>query len=296
MFRALYSAPYAAFLVDHTGRVLECNLKAKARFGTAEGGAIVDYAADPEAMRAALQAAARCAEAFPLGLSHGGRRSSGKVWAVQRVAGEQTCFVVQEDAAHEALRAMMADDARNLRLKAEARRLKKLAMTDMLSGLLNRRGFLYELAKCISAPEAKGCLAFVDLDAFKSINDRFGHEAGDVILRVVSKRLAQHCRAGDILARVGGDEFVIWLAGANLDFAGEVAQRLTRVIAEPITLQGETLGRAEIGASVGLAPLSPECPDVETLMRAADAAMYAVKPAHPRRGATRAVVTPAKRA
>lgn len=295
MFRALYSAPYAALLVDHTGRVLECNLKAKARFGVPEGRSMADFAADPEAMRSALRAAACSAEAFPLGLSHDERRSSAKVWAVRRAAGEVASFVIQEDAAYDALRALMAEDARNQRLKAAARQLKELAMTDMLSGLLNRRGFFFEVAGRISAPKAKGCLAFVDLDDFKSVNDRFGHETGDAILCVVSKRLSRHCRAGDILARVGGDEFVIWLAGASPEEAGVVAQRLVRAIAEPITPQREGLGAVEISASVGLAPLSPECPDVETLMRVADAAMYAVKPAHSRRAAQSAVVTPSKR-
>lgn len=125
--------------------------------------------------------------------------------------------------------------------------------------------------------QQKVALLFIDLDGFKAVNDTFGHEAGDHVLREVAKRLKSSVRAADTAARIGGDEFVILLTGLeNADFAGDVAAKLIRVVGQPIAYEGQEL---EVGASVGISIFPDHATDTLALRKAADEAMYSAKKA-----------------
>jgi diguanylate cyclase (GGDEF)-like protein len=142
------------------------------------------------------------------------------------------------------------------------------AATDPLTGLSNRRELEVILLGAEATASQGWALLYCDLDGFKSINDDYGHDAGDVVLRVVGERLRQVVRSGDVIARLGGDEFVI-LAQSDRDHAEQLVDRVRASVAAPI-VDGDH--RFEVGISVGVATAtSPE--SVRTLLAQADAAM-----------------------
>jgi diguanylate cyclase (GGDEF)-like protein len=132
--------------------------------------------------------------------------------------------------------------------------LEVLACTDPLTGLYNRRGFDGRLAQersRIPSRPASDCVVFVDIDDFKAVNDRFGHDQGDLALLEVSHRILGSIRTGDVAARVGGDEFMVWLPGTPLEGALEIAERIRRTVCgTPI---GAGSGSLPITVSVGVA-------------------------------------------
>ncbi|MET0861229.1 MAG: diguanylate cyclase [Microbacterium sp.] len=152
--------------------------------------------------------------------------------------------------------------------------LAHLAMRDSLTGLPNRRGLMEQLDAAID-PEAEGDLSvlFIDLDRFKQINDAFGHDVGDSVLAAVGKRIQDATRAGDTVARIGGDEFVVLCDRADDEHVLVVAERIREAIHEPIVLETLTL---EVAASVGATTVSVGDTALDAL-RAADQAMYRAK-------------------
>lgn len=162
--------------------------------------------------------------------------------------------------------------------KAIESRLAFLAHKDDLTGLLNRHSLQDRLAQALATANRYAqtvAVAFVDLDRFKAINDTLGHAAGDAVLTEVARRLRETLRESDILARIGGDEFVV----ALLDVEGpadvsHVAEKMLRALARPILMEGRTL---HVNASIGLALYPGDGSDAETLIRNADTAMYHAK-------------------
>lgn len=125
--------------------------------------------------------------------------------------------------------------------------------------------------------ERKVAFMFVDLDGFKEINDRHGHDAGDAVLKEVALRLKASVRSADTAARIGGDEFLIILNDlSEAYFAGEVAKKILHAIAAPVAYG---TGQLKLGASIGIAVFPDHARDLLELKRAADKAMYAVKAA-----------------
>ena len=123
----------------------------------------------------------------------------------------------------------------------------------------------------------KVALLFIDLDDFKAVNDTFGHEAGDVVLREVALRITAAIRAEDTVARVGGDELLAVIGGVdNVLMAGAVSEQIIRTVSAPISFKGYSI---MIGASVGVAMFPEDGDDALTLRNLADAAMYAAKKA-----------------
>jgi diguanylate cyclase (GGDEF)-like protein len=159
-------------------------------------------------------------------------------------------------------------------------RLRQLAYTDSLSGLGNRQAFQESLqamkseAPGMSGSRSASALLLIDLDRFKEINDAYGHEAGDAVIREVARRLDATIRREDRAYRLGGDEFAVILKHLRkIEDARPVAEKLLADVTEPMTV-GTTL--TEVGASIGFTPLLSGEPDDDPLARA-DAALYEAK-------------------
>lgn len=155
----------------------------------------------------------------------------------------------------------------------------RLAMTDPLTGLYNRRFALAELARI--AAEARSdatpfSVLLIDLDRFKSVNDRFGHATGDLVLTEISRRLSANLRQGDLLARIGGEEFLLALPQADLSEARTIAQRLCDAVkGDAITLPAAA-PPLTVTISIGLASgQSGEA--IDALIDRADRALFKAK-------------------
>jgi diguanylate cyclase (GGDEF)-like protein len=163
------------------------------------------------------------------------------------------------------------------RLSARLAEAEGLADRDALTPLLNRRALLRELVRTqdyAARYAASASLVFFDLDGLKAINDRFGHAAGDAVLRTVAERLLGHVRASDLAGRIGGDEFAVVLAQTNGFQAEAKAAALAEAIAaEPIP---ELEPGACVSVSWGVAEIRNGI-DAEALLAEADAAMYVAK-------------------
>jgi diguanylate cyclase (GGDEF)-like protein len=161
-------------------------------------------------------------------------------------------------------------------VREERERLTRTALHDRLTGLPNRTSFVDQLDLAMAEKQdgEDCCVLFVDLDNFKSVNDHFGHRAGDRLLVAVGRRLVQAARRTDVVARFGGDEFVV-LARGLCEVETEalaVAERIRSVLERPFRLAGRLV---MVSASIGITPAGTQSPD-EIVMRA-DQAMYEAK-------------------
>jgi diguanylate cyclase (GGDEF)-like protein/PAS domain S-box-containing protein len=159
-------------------------------------------------------------------------------------------------------------------------RLQQLAHCDSLTGLANRTVLRERLGRLVgraAGTRLGGALLFIDLDNFKSVNDKHGHSVGDAVLQVVAARLQSVVRERDLLARLGGDEFAIILSDAgSAAEVGAIAQRLLRELALPCSAQGCNV---TLGASVGVALLPEDALSIDDALANADLALYAAKTA-----------------
>jgi len=162
--------------------------------------------------------------------------------------------------------------------KKEKGRLSYLAQYDLLTGLANRVLFRDLLDKALArAVRSKlpMALMFLDLDRFKIINDTLGHDVGDLLLKIVAQRLQGCVRSGDLISRLGGDEFtVIQESVSRKQDIEVVAQKIMNMMAQPFTLDGHELF---VGTSIGIAVSPQHGKDAETLIKNADTAMYSAK-------------------
>lgn len=182
-----------------------------------------------------------------------------------------------------ALFVVIADLARRLRASLDAQR--HLAEVDELTGLANARRFQVALDAEVRRAIRYGrpiTLAYVDLDGFKSVNDRWGHAAGDRVLARIGGLLRSHVRVSDVAGRLGGDEFAILLPETDGDQARDALNNL-RTFLERAMREGSW----PVGFSIGVVSSSGEIPTGQELLRTADGLMYEVK--HAGKGTTRFV-------
>ncbi len=155
-----------------------------------------------------------------------------------------------------------------------------LANHDALTGLPNRAKFLEKLHEALinaDRDHSRAALLLVDLDHFKTINDTFGHPAGDQLLKIVAQRLTKCIRETDTVARLGGDEFVVILTRLkSLSTAGSIAHSIIANLSQPIQIENKSL---KIGASIGLAIYPQDGTNSTDLLKKSDLAMYRAKEA-----------------
>jgi diguanylate cyclase (GGDEF)-like protein len=159
-------------------------------------------------------------------------------------------------------------------------RLQDQSVTDVLTGVLNRRGFNEQAAIAIAQARRTGTpasVAMLDLDRFKSVNDTYGHAAGDALLQAIAIAARRGLRAGDLFGRLGGDEFGLLIVGTEAAEAAEAVDRLRRGIGGAI---GALPGGDKVGVSAGMAPVEKRgdvTAALDQALSAADAALYEAK-------------------
>jgi len=179
---------------------------------------------------------------------------------------------------------LVAYDVESAQLSRAQAKLAHLGLYDSLTGLPNRRHLSTIMAAMLAAATPTDPMAaiFIDLDRFKKVNDQYGHEAGDRVLREVARRIAAATRArGDVVLqadaedpraiRLGGDEFLVLLPGSGAEGADLVADRIRQSLREPIAIDPEL--QLTISAAIGVA-LAAEPEELHHLLSRADAAMY----------------------
>ncbi len=163
---------------------------------------------------------------------------------------------------------------RTLELANANRQLEEIALTDVLTGLPNRRHAMQRLAQAWEGTATLACM-MIDADGFKQINDNYGHDAGDEVLRQLSRNLLYSVRTDDVVCRLGGDEFLVICPHTPLDGAMQLAQKLRSAVAalRVPAGHGEWRGSISIGVSVRNAGMDK----IEELIKAADDGVYAAK-------------------
>ncbi|MDP2289531.1 MAG: GGDEF domain-containing protein [Actinomycetota bacterium] len=167
---------------------------------------------------------------------------------------------------------------RDVEVEVEAEKeLLRRAIYDDLTGALKRDEAILRLTALSSGErrsDHSSAILFVDVDEFKTVNDSLGHSAGDAVLIAVTNRIRSCIRAGDLLARMGGDEFLVVLDGVeNLTEATTIAEKVRLSAAEPVTISGQ---EAHATLSIGVTIMSAG-EDIDAMIARADSAMYAAK-------------------
>ncbi len=163
------------------------------------------------------------------------------------------------------------------RLEAARAAAEEQALTDALTGLANRRAMDQHMARSLADPMAEFALLHIDLDLFKTVNDTFGHAAGDQVLSHVGKILRDELRHSDLAARVGGDEFLVMIHEcSDRDALGAIATRLIAELERPIPFEDTT---CQISASIGIATVAdyPSTPSIDDMLADTDMALYKAK-------------------
>ena len=247
--------------------------------GTLAAALELPWAHDVSIEAHALQFARRALPQYTVALQEHDERNVNEIvspltkgYLVARRGTTQSPFLVQDqrvlDAiAHIAVTMSAAQRERDL--------LSSAAVTDALTGLPNYRGFRETLATTAGSAEDGYAVVYVDVDGFKEINDRYGHETGNAVLRTIAMRMRLLLSAADLVARVGGDEFVAILTGvANEEEAQLRVALLLHEVSAPF-VAGETV--IPLWLSHGLVHATPGSTDIAALVEAADARMYAAR-------------------
>lgn len=168
------------------------------------------------------------------------------------------------------------------RLRSNVRNGLKMAVIDPLTGIYNRRYASQHMLRVMDrARETDGVFAvmMIDLDKFKSINDRFGHDAGDAVLKEFSRRLQENIRGVDLVARFGGEEFFVAMPDVDAQAAGHAAERIRQAIEGAAVILPSGGGEVHVTVSIGVAIATARDSDAEAIIKRADCALYHSKDA-----------------
>ncbi|MBD9506428.1 PleD family two-component system response regulator [Ensifer sp. ENS10] len=168
----------------------------------------------------------------------------------------------------------------NDRLRSSVQQTIELAVTDGLTGLHNRRYFDTHLKLLMDRAAARGrplSICMTDIDRFKQVNDTYGHDAGDEVLREFANRIRTTVRGADLACRFGGEEFVVVMPDTSAEMAAGVAERLRMIIESLPFPVPQADGVLKVTASMGIATLRPGADTAEALLKRADTALYQAK-------------------
>ena len=162
----------------------------------------------------------------------------------------------------------------------EIAKLKEMVAHDSLTGALSRKEFKERVAHILFLLKRNGAdhyfsIVFIDIDKFKDINDEYGHEGGDNILKNLVCYLESHLRESDFVGRFGGDEFALFLGESNMKFGIKVVEKIKSALAHDKLSTGNE--EIQVGISCGIASTSEDINEIQELLRKADQRMYKVK-------------------
>jgi diguanylate cyclase (GGDEF)-like protein len=163
---------------------------------------------------------------------------------------------------------------RSAQLREANRKLEKLASTDWLTDCLNRRAFTSRVGSNLGRAGGSGALLVIDADHFKTVNDRFGHERGDEVLQLIATAIRDSVRDGDLVGRIGGEEFGVFLKDAGLDVADRAAERI-RAAVNGLFVTSDGIAQ-RLSVSIGGAICASDAGFSE-LFRIADRRLYEAK-------------------
>lgn len=192
---------------------------------------------------------------------------------VQRLSEALRGSIAQLQSANEAMECQVRE--RTLQLQQANTELEHQARSDPLTGLLNRRGFEFQLDFAMALARRSGrplSVLVIDVDHFKRINDQHGHDEGDAVLRTLARVLRQRLRESDVLARMGGEEFLALLPDTTADAAVTIAEQLRELLAHSPMAHGEP-----VTASMGVATLRGTTDTAAAMLRRGDEALYEAK-------------------
>lgn len=292
---ALERAPRAMLVVDRDGVIVFANRLARIRFDMAPGLALAAaVTSNRDTLRHVLTQAGRMSRAVPLLLRFDEQPIPFYAWRMDPVEGIDSALVLlKEDTSKPIAARLNAAETRRStverrlslseserdRLRLIARRLETLAETDHLTGVLNGSAFTDRATRWLGQ-SGTGSYVYIDLDRFKPVNDRIGHDAGDHVLQVIAHRLRQATHPAGLVGRLGGDEFALWLEWGAVPGGADIAADLARVLRRPIAWRGdprEPVCTIEIGVSVGVAQAPQDGTEIAILRRIAERRMYAAK-------------------
>jgi len=236
---------------------------------TGQEGMRTSIMADSEERREYMETIKR--DGFVSNFEFRARRKNGElIWC-----SESSRMVIGSNGEPDLIEGVLEDITQRKRTELE---LKHLATIDSLTGVPNRHLFFDRLEHALASAKRYNSLIsvlFIDLNEFKQVNDTFGHQTGDELLRMVAERLQKRIREADTLARLGGDEFGVMLGNIeDEEGAATVARSLLDVLESPFVIQGEKI---TVGATVGISFYPEDGKDCVTLISRADAAMYGAK-------------------
>ncbi len=281
LWRAVESSPATVVITDREGCIQYVNKKFSALTGYAREEVM---GRNPSVLKSGVQDDAFYREMWSTLLDGRewrgdfcNRRKDGSLYweraAISPISGQDGAIshfvAVKED--------VTAQRMLDQQLQRAMQALAEAALHDPLTRLPNRTLLADRLKVACEAAKRTGAafaVTQIDLTGFKAINDTYGHDAGDLLLKIVGERMSTTVRASDTVARTGGDEFVLVLPSTTAANAAEVAQKLRDAVREPIQLDTQTV---TIDASFGISSYPEHSTDAETLLRYADQAMYVAK-------------------